>query len=71
MFGELGNILLSLSQRGQVYANNIDAIIEVLSEIAILQFFLEFAIRGGDHANIDGNILISPESTKLFILKNM
>ena len=71
MFREFGNILLPFSQRGKVDTNDIDAIIEILSEIAILQLLLELAISGGDHANIDGYILISSESTKFFILKNM
>ncbi len=56
-------------QRRQVDLNDVDAVVEVLAEAAFLDGRFQVAVRGGQHADVDGNFLLAADRPDLALLQ--
>src|SRR5262249_51399057 len=52
MVGEQGYFLFALSERRDMYANDVESIMKILAEAAFLNGSLEFGVCGRKHAHI-------------------
>ena len=67
---QLGNVLLALPERGYDDGKDVEAIIEVATEAAVLDLFLQISVRGRDQADIDLDGLRTAETFKFTILQD-
>src|SRR6478672_332852 len=61
---EQADILATLAQRRHLDADDVQAVEEVLAELALGDSLLKWPISGGDHADIDFDGLVSADSLK-------
>ena len=56
MFGEEGNVFAAFPERGQIQRNDVDAVVEVFSELPFSNEFLEILVRRRHdaHIHLDG-----------------
>src|SRR5678816_749675 len=59
---ERGNIFTTFPKRREYEGKYVDAMEEVLTEFAFADEGLEIAVRGNDHANVDGDRLVATDA---------
>src|SRR4051794_20674419 len=70
MFGEEGNVFPALPERRQIECNDVDAVVEVFTELSFANEFLEIFIRGGQDAHVDLDGLHPPDSGEFSFLQH-
>ena len=68
MLDEQGNRVYSLAERRNQDRHDVQAIVEILSELLIANRLLEISIRRCDDPCIDSHVAISTESRELTVL---
>src|SRR5438105_2689162 len=69
MLGQARNILPALAQRRERDRNYVEAIEEVLAELALVDHLLEIAVGGSDDPDVDGDRLGGADGTDLAALE--
>ena len=67
---EVGDILRPLAQRRRSQRNHVEAIVKVFPKSSRGHFTLKIAIRGGNHTDINGNLLVAADRTYRALLEN-
>ena len=65
------NLLSPLPERGNADLDHIEAVVEVLAELATVHRLLQVAIRGGDHARVDIDQPVSPDAREAKVLEHV
>src|SRR6185503_13624090 len=63
------NVFASLTKRWHIDGENVDSIVKIISETTVGYHRAQVAVRGGNHANIDGNLMCSADAPDLSLLK--
>src|SRR5690606_35621472 len=65
---EGGQVLEPLAQRRQVDRDDVEAVVEVLAELAVADQLFEVAVGGGDQAHVDAEGLDAADALELRLL---
>src|SRR5437773_944721 len=65
------NLLSALPERGDADLHHIEAVVEVLSELAARHRVLEIPIRGGDHVCVDIDRPVTPDPREAKVLEHV
>jgi len=60
-----GNVVLSIPKRRQVDGNDIEPVVEVLTEASALDLFFQVFVGGADDTDIGGQGLFPPTFSKV------
>src|SRR5581483_1733890 len=63
-------VVAALAQRGQVHGHDVQTVVEVGPEAAVLDREREVAVRGRDDADVDGDGLRAPDAEELAVLED-
>src|SRR5262249_44251159 len=69
--GQDRDLVAALAQRRQLHADDVQPVEEVLAEAALAHRALEVAVRGGDHARVDGHFAVTAEPRELAALQDL
>ena len=70
MRGQQRDVLLALAQGRHLDGEDVEPVIEVLPEAALLRVLLQVAVGGGDDADIDGARLLLADALILLLLQD-
>src|SRR5690606_40022326 len=66
--GEQRDVLAALSERGQVEAGDVEAVVQVLPKAALLHRLREVDVGGGDDPDVDVNAAVLADTPDLSLL---
>src|SRR6266446_3490108 len=70
MIEEQRQVRHAFAQRWNIDGDNVQAIVQILSELSFLHLLLQFLVGGGNDSNIDGNALHAPDPLNLSLFQN-